>query len=456
MTRRHSPQSFRDRAARTSRRTLLKAALGCAAGAVSSGWFPALAAETAGDPGRKRSCILLWMSGGPSQIDTFDPKPEHANGGGVKSIETAVPGIRISENLPLVAKRMKQMAIVRSMSTKEGDHSRGTYLMKTGYRPLGPIQYPSIGALFSKELGDIEADLPGYISVAPFRGFSAAAYGPGFLGPRYSPLIVGNANAVRVNGNIASTLRVENLSLPGNVDTARHDDRLSILTSLEDEFSARRPGSAVDGHRTAYKNAIRMMRSEAAAGFELDEEPDSLKEKYGLSEFGMGCLLARRLVERGVPFIEVSLNSAAANGSFGWDTHQNNQQGVAALCKVLDPAWAALMEDLEERGLLETTTIVWMGEFGRTPRLNANAGRDHFPAAWSAVLAGGGVNGGRVVGSTGPDGMKVADRPVTEQDFLGTVCGCLGIDRTSENISNVGRPISVIAPEAVPIKEIIT
>ncbi|TWU05271.1 hypothetical protein CA54_59590 [Symmachiella macrocystis] len=456
MTRRQKLRPQQSAARHVSRRTLLQATLGCAASAISSNWFPAFAAETADKPRRPGACILLWMSGGPSQIDTFDPKPEHKNGGGRLSIETTVPGIQISENLPQVAKWMKRMAIVRSMSTKEGDHSRGTYVMRTGYRPQGPIQYPAIGALYSKELTNKDADLPGYVSISPFRGFNASAYGPGFLGPRYAPLVVGNGGIVRVNGQPTSSLKVENLNLPGTVDVARHDDRLSILSGLEDDFSGSRPGNAVDGHRTAYKNAIRMMRSESIAAFELDSEPDALKQKYGLTEFGMGCLLARRLVERGVPFIEVSLNNAAGNGgSFGWDTHQENLGRVASLCQVLDPAWATLMEDLDQRGLLDSTTIIWMGEFGRTPRINSNAGRDHFPAAWSSVLAGGGVKGGSIVGQTSPDGMKVVDRPVNAQDFLGTICGCLGIDSQAENISNVGRPISVVDPEAKPIQEVI-
>ncbi len=457
MTRQPQPQSRQSSGTPISRRTLLQAALAGTAGAISSSWFPAFAAETASDPRRQRACILLWMSGGPSQLDTFDPKPEHKNGGELKTIETAVPGIHISENLPQVAKWMKRMAIVRSMSTKEGDHSRGTYLMRTGYRPTGPIQYPAIGALYSKELVTDHCDLPGYISISPFRGFNASAYSPGFLGPSYAPLIVGGNGVIRANNGIAAnSLRVENLSLPGGIDTARHDERLSILAGLEDDFTASRPGSAVKGHRSAYKNAVQMMRSESISAFELDDEPDALKQKYGLSEFGQGCLLARRLIERGVPFVEVSLNSASGNGNnFSWDTHQNNLESVASLCHVLDPAWATLMEDLDSRGLLDTTTIVWMGEFGRTPRINSNGGRDHFPAAWSTVLAGGGVQGGQVVGHTGDDGMKVTDRPVNVQDFLATLCGCMGIDGRGENLSNVGRPIYIVDPDAKPIKEII-
>lgn len=436
-----------------SRRHFLQAAAG---GALSVSWLPALATEHAANPKRQRSCILLWMSGGPSQIDTFDPKPDHDNGGGVKAIDTSVPGIQISENFPQVAKWMNRMAVIRSMSTKEGDHSRGTYLMRTGYRPQGPIQYPSIGALYSKELKNETCDLPGFVSVGAFRGFNPAAYGPGFLGPQYAPLIVGGGGTTNVDGEAIASLRVENLSLPNNVNVSRHDDRLSILNGLEDEFAATRPDAAVTSHRSAYANAVRMMRSDSIGAFDFDDEPDALKQKYGSSVFGQGCLLARRLVEQGVPFIEVSLNNASGNGnSFGWDTHQDNASAVASLCDVLDPAWATLMEDLDSRGLLDTATIIWMGEFGRTPRINSNSGRDHFPAAWSAVLAGGGVNGGQVVGATSPDGMEVTDRPVNVQDLLATVCGCLGINTHAENISNVGRPIRIADPSANPISEVI-
>ena len=453
MTKQQSSSLRRDDAARISRRTLLQTALGSA---LSASWLPALASAHANNPRRQRACILLWMSGGPSQMDTFDPKPDHKNGGGVKSIETSVPGIHISQNLPQVAKWMQRMAIVRSMSTTEGDHSRGTYLMRTGYRPQGPIRYPSIGALYSKALATEPNDLPGFVSIGSLRGFNTAAYGPGFLGPQFAPLMVGGGGMVRADGNMVESLRVENLALPGNVDTSRHDTRLSILNGMEDDFAASRPGSAVSGHRSAYTNAVRMMRSESAAAFEFNDEPASLLEKYGSSQFGLGCLLARRLVERGVPFIEVSLNNVPGNGnSFGWDTHEDNVSRVTSLCNILDPAWATLMEDLDSRGLLDTTTIVWMGEFGRTPAINGNGGRDHFPAAWSAVLARGGVRGGQVVGQTSPDGMKVTDRAVNVQDFLATVCGCLGVDGKAENISNVGRPIRIVDPKANAIAEII-
>ena len=195
------------------------------------------------------------------------------------------------------------------------------------------------------------------------------------------------------------------------------------------------------------------MRSTSIEAFDLEQEPVALREQYGRHQFGQGCLLARRLVERGVPFVEVSLNGSGPPNGSNWDTHGDNAPRVRALNEILDPAWATLMTDLADRGLLETTTILWMGEFGRTPVINSNAGRDHYPVAWSTVLAGGGIRGGQTIGSTAVDGMEVSDRPVSVQDLLATVVAALGIDPMKQNISNVGRPIRIVDPTAQPIME---
>ncbi len=419
-------------------------------------WFPALAERAATDPKRTRSCILLWMSGGPSQLDTFDPKPEHENGGEFDPIDTSVPGIQICEHLPQIARQMQDMAVIRSMSTKEGDHTRATYLARTGYLPQGPIRYPTMGSLFSKELGEQTADLPNFVSIAPNRFVSPGAYGPGFLGPQYAPLVVGDVARGGAAMDEDDSLRVRNVNLPGGVDHRQLDGRLELLGTLETGFAASRPDVTVESHQLAYEKAVRMMRSQAVGAFKLDDEDNALRDAYGRNPFGQGCLLARRLIARGVPFIEVSLNSAGDNQGLGWDTHQDNFTGVRAMCEILDPAWATLMTDLGQRGLLDSTLIIWMGEFGRTPQIAADrTGRDHFPAAWSTVLAGGGVRGGQVVGRTSEDGMKVEDRKVATNDFLATVCRALGIDPDVQNISNVGRPISIADREAEPILEIL-
>jgi Protein of unknown function (DUF1501) len=446
-----------------SRREML---LLSAAGVVSfsnSGWLKALADQTADNPRRRRACILLWMNGGPSQMDTFDLKPGTANGGPYQETQTAVPGVRISEHLPRLARQMRDMAIIRSMSTREGDHGRGTFLMRTGYLPQGPIQYPTLGSLLSKELGAEDAPLPNFVSIAPFRQFSPAAYASGFLGPQYAPLLVGDV----LNPNIGnqgnqgnayeSLLRVEDMAPPAGVTGAQADARIGILEQMERDFVANHPGVSPQSHQTAYGRAVRLMRTSARTAFNLDEEPARIRDAYGRNLFGQGCLLARRLVERGVPFVEVTLGSFDGN-ALGWDTHNQNFDNVRRLSAVLDPAWATLMEDLRQRGLLDSTLIVWMGEFGRTPRINPQQGRDHFPNAWSTVLAGGGIRGGQVYGKTSADGMTVdtsAGRAVNVPDFLATVCKALGLDPTTPNMSNVGRPIRLTDHGSNAIQEIL-
>jgi hypothetical protein len=417
-----------------SRRDLLK--LGAAG--LCSGWLPALARDAATRPDRKRACILLWMAGGPSQTDTFDPKPEHANGGPFRTLDTAVPGVRVGEHLPLVAAEMKHLAVVRSMATREGDHGRATLHLRTGNLPQGAIDFPTFGSLVSNERARPDDDLPGYVSIAP-RGLGTAALSAGFLGPRHAPLVV--------EGEGDGELRVQDLGLPAGVGPGRADMRRSLLTEMEADFLASRPGTATESHRTAYQRAARLMRESAARAFDLAEEKPALRDRYGRNRFGQGCLLARRLVERGVPFVEVTLG--------GWDTHDNNFAQVKTLCQTLDPAWAALLADLRDRGLLDSTLVVWMGEFGRTPGINPRQGRDHYPNAWSVVLGGGGIRGGQAVGRTSADGLTVEDRPVAVPDLLATVCLGLGIDPAKQNLSNVGRPIRIADPTAKPVREVL-
>jgi hypothetical protein len=451
-----------DCAPRLTRRELLKLSAAGVVGFSSSGWLERLAADTATHPQRRRSCILLWMTGGPSQMDTFDLKPGHRNGGPYREIATATPGIRISEHLPQLARQMNDIVLIRSMSTREADHGRGTYLMHTGYVPMGAIQYPTLGSLVAKELGTDDAPLPNFVSIAPFRAFNPAAYGSGFLGPQYAPLLVGDRGNNQFvvqqpgqNPNIQDALRVQDLQPPREITRPQNDARIDLLEQMERDFVARHPGISPLSHRTAYNRAVRLMRTAAATAFNLDEEPASLRDRYGRSLFGQGCLLARRLVERGVPFIEVNLGNLFGNGP-NWDTHAQNFDTVRRLSGELDPAWATLMEDLRERGLLDTTLIVWMGEFGRTPNITGNQGRDHFATAWSTVLAGGGIRGGQVVGRTSADGSVVeADRPTSVPDFIATICLALGIDPMRQNRSNVIRPIRIADPNARPHREII-
>jgi hypothetical protein len=431
-------------------------AAGLTVGGSMTGWFEALADQASTTPGRKRSCILLWMSGGPSQVDTFDCKPGHRNGGPVKTTQTAAPGVEFADYMPELAKEAKHLAIIRSMSTKEGDHARATYTMRTGYLPQGGLRYPTIGASISKELERPDAELPSFVSIGPNRFLSPEAFSPGFLGSRYAPLIVGESTAPGGANN--ASLKVEDIDPPAisadgktHLSMAAFNDRLSILEKMEKRFGERRAAPPVTSHRVVYERAVRLMRSPAVKAFDLEQESGKVRDSYGRSSFGQGCLLARRLVEVGVPFVEVSLGSIDGAPA-GWDTHQDNFAQVKALCTVLDKAWSQLMRDLKSRGLLETTTILWMGEFGRTPRLEGN-GRNHFPAAWSTVLAGGGIKGGQVIGRTTADGMSVADRPVGSSDLLATLCAALGVDPHKQNIADNDRPIRIVDLAGKPVKE---
>jgi hypothetical protein len=437
-----------------SRREWLRLSAAGVLGGSLSGWIERLAAAAAASPERKRACILLWMNGGPAQTDTFDLKPGHANGGPFKEIETPVPGMRISEHLPQLAKQAKHLALVRSMTSREGDHNRATYYLRTGYRPEGQIQYPPIGALLSRELGNPEA-LPGFVSIAPVLGVNPAAFTPGFLGPEYAPLIVGNqADATGPMPDLDKAFRVQDLKPPSQIKMPRLDARVDLLQGFQDDFVAGHPGVPALSHQAAYERAVRLMRTAAARAFDLDEEKAALRDRYGRNLFGQGCLLACRLVERGVPFVEVTLNNAPGAPA-AWDTHGQNFEQVKKLCEVLDPAWATLLEDLAQRGLLDTTLVVWMGEFGRTPKINGQQGRDHFPDAWSTVLCGGGIKGGSVHGKTSPDGMTIKDAPVSVPDFLATVAKALGIDPTKQSISNIGRPIRITDAGARPIEGVL-
>jgi Protein of unknown function (DUF1501) len=411
------------------------AVLGASA-AGRSGWLPELAAATAEAQREGRHCVLLWMSGGPSQIDTFDMKPGHANGGSLKEAATSVAGIRFSEHLPQLAKQAESLAILRGVSTKEGDHERGTVLMRTGHIPGAPVRYPSIGCSLSKSLGSIEAELPSYVSIEP-GPFARNSISPGFLGPKYAATSVGATSAPPADG--FAQLQVDYLNRFAHVTESRQESRLELWRSMQADFAKTRNTANVVAHDTVYQSALRMLNSDAKDAFDLSDESTDIREAYGRGTFGQGCLMARRLIERGVPLVEVTLG----NG-LGWDTHQ-----VRRLCEELDSGWATLMSELRERGLLERTTILWAGEFGRTPVINQSGGRDHFPQAFSCVLAGGGIAGGQVFGKTSDDGMEVVEGKINQQDLLATLCKSLGVDPATENIAEGGRPIAIAEGQIV-------
>ncbi|MCH2610991.1 MAG: DUF1501 domain-containing protein [Pirellulales bacterium] len=376
---------------------------------------------------RRKSAILLWMGGGPSTMDIWDLKPGAPTGGPFKPIATS-GNAQISEHMPLMAKQMHNMAIVRSMSTREADHGRGRYYMHTGYVPNPNIEHPSYGAVLSNQLIDQRPEL----EIPPFVAVGGGSVGPGFLGMSWAPFTV------------SSTGQVRNLQM--GLEDTRLYQRMYALDLIEKGFINQRRGSAATDHQKILKKTLNLMTSEQMEAFKVASEPDDVKERYGNTNFGRGCLMARRLVEIGVPFIEVGLG--------GWDNHSNIHTTLRdQKLPELDQAMSALVEDLEQRGLLEDTAIVWMGEFSRTPRINGNAGRDHWARSWSVVVGGAGMNGVIAVGETNSDGTRVETDPYTSQDVMASVCKALGISLQTTFTSNNGRPMK-IANSGKVIKEL--
>lgn len=409
---------------------------------------PVLASGLGRSDARRRHCVLLWMPGGASQTDTFDMKPGHANGGPFAERPTVVPGVRFSEHLPRLAAQADELAIVRGMSTAEGDHNRGTYYGHIGRRPGGPIQYPTIGAALSRALETGDEELPAFVSVSPFTTLNPAAFSPGFLGPRHAALTVGSVGpqvAARAPAGGFAELGVDDLA--SGVGGPQLADRLSLWEKLQGSFLSSHPTAIPQAQHTAHERALRLMRSEAAQAFDLTREPARVRESYGGGRFGQGCLMARRLIERGVSVVEIALSG---DGPLGWDTHTQNFPRVQALSQELDLGWSALLRELKERGLLESTTFLWMGEFGRTPAINNNQGRDHYPRAWTAVLAGAGVRGGQAYGRTSADGAHVEEHPVDFPALLATLCAALDVDPAASNLSEVGRPIPLADSKPIP------
>ncbi len=431
-----------------SRRDLLRSVSLASVAAGLSSWMPALA-NTMAEERKSKHCILLWMTGGPSQIDTFDLKPKHANGGPFREIATSVPGLKISEHLPKLAQHAKHLAILRGMSTREGDHGRGTYLMRTGRSPGGPVQYPTLGSALSKEIGNSENPLPSFVSIASTSLFNPQANSPGFLGPRHAPLQVETKTGrFNTTGNLPE-FGVDNLSPAAGVGEAQSQDRLKLLKEMQADLLKQQGSQLSQAHTTTLERSLRLMNGKESRVFDLSQEPDQIRQRYGPSVFGQGCLLARRLVEAGASFVEVTLGNSGA-----WDTHNQNFPTVQRLSETLDAGWSALLTDLQDRHLLESTTVIWMGEFGRTPRINGSAGRDHFPAAWTTVLSGGGIQGGQAYGKTSDDGMSVSEGMTDVGDLLATLCHALDIDPRKQNLSDIGRPFRIA--EGKPIQQLLS
>ena len=407
-----------------SRRGFLRgvSAAGIGAAGIGSLGLRELVALRAEDLQKKgMSVIVLWMQGGPSQFETFDPKPGHDSGGPTEAIKTSVEGIHVAQHWPLVAEQMKDIALIRSMTNREGNHQRATYQLHTGYAPTGSVKHPSFGSLVSKEIGDADNELPQFVAIGSSRGLSGIS--AGFLGVGYDPFSVSSPERPPDNTKLA----VE----PGRLGRA-----IGLLNELEGEFSRAGAADRVREHRALYAKAKRLATSKSLEAFNISRESEKTRELYGDDSFGKGCLLARRLVEAGVTYIEVRSN--------GWDTHNDNFERIKTLAGGVDRGYAALIADLRDRGMLDRTMVLWMGEFGRTPRINGRTGRDHYPRVFNLAISGGGVKGGQVIGSSTDDGSRVKDRPVKVEDLFSSVCYALDVDTDKEHNSPLGRPLKIV------------
>ncbi len=397
-----------------SRRSFFKGTLGTAAGGVVLNWggltsLPALAEEVRRE---QKHCILLWMNGGISQFETFDMKPGRPTGGLFRPIATNVAGTQICELMPKMAAQMDKIAVIRSMKTSEVDHPGGIYLMHTGYRPSATVRFPEVGSIIAKYQGTEGRDLPNFIKIS-----SQGNAGAGFLGPRYQPFAIGS------EGQLPP---FSGTSLSKEAEQRRNE----LRAFAEDSFAARNPTEVARAHREGYEAARRLQQARGV--FQLEDDWKQYSDLYGESAFGRRCLLARKLVEAGVPFIEV--------GQSSYDSHADNFGWHKGLVPPMEHAWAGLLVDLEQRGLLEKTLVVWTGEIGRTPQINNRAGRDHYVRCWTTALAGCGIKGGLVYGESDADGVEVKEHPVTEGDFFATIYSTLSIDPKQENLAGV-RPV---------------
>ena len=377
-----------------------------------------------------KSCILMWMGGGPPTIDIWDLKPGSKNGGEFKPIDTAAPGVQISEHMPKTAQVFDNLSIVRSMSTREADHGRGRYFMHTGFVPNPTVVHPTFGSVVSHEIAgkNKELEIPGFISV------DAPSGSPGYMGTRNAAFDVDS------NGNIRNAAM-------GELGPDRLGQRLQMLNVVENNFINSKRGELPKSHQEIYTKAVNLMTSKQMEAFKISSETPESLEKYGANNFGRGMLMARRLADAGVPFIEVGLG--------GWDLHANVFQTLSTQrLPVLDQGIAALVSDLKESGRINDVTLVWMGEFARTPRINQNVGRDHWANSWSVMIGGGGLKNGQAIGATDADGLSCVTKSYLPGDIWATVSHAMGIPTETVHTSKNGRPMK-IANGGTPIAELI-
>lgn len=407
-----------------SRRDLLKAAIASGLSFTVPG-LDLRAAERRGNE-RQKSLIVVWLAGGASQLETWDPHPGTKIGGPTKSIKTALPGLEIADLYPRVAEQIHELNVIRSLVSKEGDHERGTYMLKTGYRPDPTLIHPSLGAIACHELPNDKIEIPSHISLIggqwPARG--------GFLGEAHDAFKIYDPG----NG-------IQNLK--SRVGDKRQEQRLKGLDVVSKSFQAGRRVQVENTlHQLTVERALRMMTSEQLKAFEIEQEPQAIRDAYGDSLFGRGCLTARRLVETGVRAVEVTL--------MGWDTHALNFSGHKTQADQLDPALAALVHDLKQRDLLASTVVLCISEFGRTPTINGRDGRDHWPRGFSCLVGGGGLRSGLVIGETDTEPQTEQDAnkstamphdPIEVPDLFATVLRQLGVEFDKEVLTPIGRPM---------------
>jgi len=418
-----------------SRRGFLGAAAGAAAFAADMTVLdvlknPALAGEL---KKQQKFVILLWLAGGASQLETWDPKPGRPTGGPFAAIKTAVPGIEICELLPKMAQRLQHTAIIRSLNTRIGDHGGGSKLMHIGRRAEAAIEFPDLGAIVSRELGRADSQVPDYVSIySVTEGRQWGKGTSGFLGARHAPMF------------LTESMVPANIQRTKSVSAVDHKERAELRKLLAQRFSQGRNRGVVASHNSAYQRVRGIMASEKL--FDVSQEPAAMRAKYGPTQFAEQCLIARRLAEAGVPFVKV--------GRAWWDSHGQNFETHRELCADLDHAMSTLLDDLQDRGLLEHTLVLTLAEFGRTPRINGSLGRDHFANAWSATLSGCGIKGGTVYGKTDADGNTVADGELKAGDLFATIYQALGIDHEKEYYVGA-RPIPITDFGCKPVSDVL-
>lgn len=417
-----------------NRRQMLGAtAIGVAGAAANMSRLELLAQPAFADELQKnnKSVILLWLAGGASQLETWDPKPGRPTGGPFAKIKTCIPGIEISELLPKMASRLHETAIIRSLNTKIADHGQAYEVMDTGRIAEPGVQFPHLGAIIARELAKVDSGVPDYVEM--YTSTEGRRKGSaGFLGARYNPMF------------LTESMIPENLRKLDTIQDLDHQERADLQRFLSEQFTRSLGSHVVDSHATAYQRVRGLMASDYL--FDIEREPQEMRDHYGPTQFGEQCLIARRLVEAGVPFVKVA--------RAWWDSHGQNFETHRELCADLDFVMAALLDDLKQRGMLERTLVITLGEFGRTPQINGSLGRDHFASAWSCTLSGCGIRGGTVYGKTDADGMKVVDGEANAGDLFATIYAALGIDPMREYMLG-SRPIPIADFGSEPIAEVL-